>query len=125
MRRNVLERIPFPIGYGVETSHILDVYDQWGLEAFAQTDLDQRIHRNQTTLALGKMSFGILQSFLTRLKKFGMLDKLPELQTLYRQFQAQENRYEQVTFEIQEEERPPMLTIPEYVEHRKAIGSTQ
>ena len=65
MRREVLEKIPVPIGYGVETAHILDVYQEWGLEAFAQCDLDQRIHRNQSTNALGKMSFGILQTFLT------------------------------------------------------------
>ena len=70
------------------------------------------------------MSFGILQSFLSRLKKYGMADKLPELETIYRQFQAQENRYEQVTFEIKEEERPPMITIPEYLERRKSLGGT-
>ena len=56
--------IPFPIGYGVETSHLLDLYEKFGLNAFAQTDLDRRVHRNQTTNALGKMSFGILQTFL-------------------------------------------------------------
>jgi glucosyl-3-phosphoglycerate synthase len=116
VRREVLERIPFPIGYGVETAHILDVYHQWGLEAFAQCDLDQRVHRNQSTAALGKMSFGILQTFLNRLKAYGMVDRLPELSTLYRQFQAQENRYEQLTREIVEYERPPMITIPEYRE---------
>ena len=62
-RREVLEMIPFPIGYGVETSHLLDLYEKFGLNAFAQTDLDRRVHRNQTTNALGKMSFGILQTF--------------------------------------------------------------
>lgn len=61
MRRDVLERIAFPIGCGVETSHLLDVYRQWGMEAFAQTDPGRRVHRNQSTVALGKMSFGILQ----------------------------------------------------------------
>ena len=116
VRRNVLEKIPFPIGYGVETSHILDVYRDWGLEGFAQTDLDQRVHRNQTTLSLGKMSFGILQSFLKRVESYGMISKMPELAAIFRQFQAQENRYEQVTFEIIEEERPPMIEIPEYRE---------
>jgi len=45
-------------------------------------DLDQRIHRNQSTNALGKMSFGILQTFLNRLKSYGMVDKLPEMATL-------------------------------------------
>ena len=64
-RREVLEKIPFPIGYGVETSHLLDLYELYGLETFAQTDLDRRVHRNQTTNALGKMSFGILQTFST------------------------------------------------------------
>lgn len=114
VRREVLERIPFPIGYGVETSHILDVYERWGLEAFAQTDIDQRVHRNQSTTALGKMSFGILQSFLNRLEMHGKIDQLPELSNIYRAFQAQDNRYEQVTTEIIEEERPPMITIPKY-----------
>ena len=33
-----------------------------------------------------------------------------------RQFQAQENRYEQVIHEIFEEERPPMVEIPAYRE---------
>ena len=36
VRREVLESIPFPIGYGVETSHLLDVYTRWGLAAFGQ-----------------------------------------------------------------------------------------
>lgn len=119
VRREVLEKIPFPIGYGVETAHILDVYREWGLEAFAQCDLDQRIHRNQSTNALGKMSFGILQTFLNRLKSYGMVDKLPEMAKIYRQFQAEGNRYEQLTREIVEYERPPMITIPAY---RKKYG---
>jgi len=114
VRRPVLEEIAFPIGYGVETSHILDVYMERGIEAFGQTDLDQRIHYNQSTNALGKMAFGILQSFLNRLEKFGIVENLPDLHTVFRQFEAEGNRYEQVTREILEEERPPMITLPEY-----------
>ena len=116
VRRETLEAIPFPIGYGVETSHILDVYSKHGLEAFAQTDLDQRIHRNQSTLDLGKMSFGILQSFLNRMESLGKVDELPEMSNIFRQFQAEGNRYEQILKEIIEEERPPMNTIAEYRE---------
>lgn len=114
VRREVLEKIPFPIGYGVETAHILDVYREWGLEAFAQCDLDQRVHRNQATTALGKMSFGILQTFLNRMEKYGMIDKLPDMATLYRQFQAEGNHYELLKREIVEYERPPMMTIKAY-----------
>jgi len=116
VRREVLEAIPFPIGYGVETSHLIDVYMKWGLDAFAQTDLDKRVHRNQTTLDLGKMSFGISQSFFNRLKMYGLTDELPPMSNIFRQFQAEGNRYEQVLKEIIEEERPPMLSIPEYCE---------
>jgi len=116
VRRNVLDKIPFPIGYGVETSHILDVYQEYGLDACGQTDLDQRVHRNQTTLALGKMSFGILQTFLRRMESFGMFDRMPQMETVFRQFQAQEKRYEQVTFDIVEEERRPMIEVPAYLE---------
>lgn len=114
VRRDVLESIPFPIGYGVETSHIIDVYMKYGLDAFGQTDLDQRVHRNQSTLDLGKMSFGILQSFLNRVESYGLVEKLPEMSNIFRQFQAEGNRYEQVLKEIVEEERPPMISIPEY-----------
>ncbi|MEX0322049.1 MAG: glucosyl-3-phosphoglycerate synthase [Puniceicoccaceae bacterium] len=116
VRRPVLESIPFPIGYGVETSHIIDVYMKHGLKAFGQTDLDQRVHRNQATLDLGKMAFGILQSFLMRLESYNLADRLPDMSNTFRQFQAEGNRYDQVLKEIVEEERPPMITIPEYRE---------
>ena len=118
VRREVLEKISFPIGYGVETSHLLDVFHEWGLEAFAQTDLDQRVHRNQPTRALGKMSFGILQTFLNRMASFGLLDKLPDMEHHLRQFQFREGEYELLENLIIEDERPPMITIPEYRKKR-------
>ncbi len=119
VRREVLEQIPFPIGYGVETSHLLDVYEKWGLSAFAQTDIDQRVHRNQTTNALGKMSFGILQTFFRRLERFDRLPAMPDLETIYRQFEVEDRDYKQITHAIVEEERPPMIELPAY---RKKFG---
>ena len=116
VRRDVLETIPFPIGYGVETSHILDVYLRWGMGAFGQCDLDQRVHRNQATTALGKMSFGILQSFFNRLKRHGKVGQMADISNVYRALQATGTEYEEVTTDILEEERPPMLEIPEYLE---------
>lgn len=116
VRREVLEKIPFPIGYGVETSHLIDVYDTWGLQAIAQVDLDQRVHRNQETRDLGKMAFGILRAFLFRAEALGVIGKLPELNTILRQFQVKNETFEQVCFEIVEEERPPMIELPEYRE---------
>lgn len=115
VRREVLENIAFPIGYGVETSHLIDVYTRFGLEAFAQTDLDKRVHENKPTQALGKMSFGILQTFLKRVKALDMFDAT-HYETMLRQFQAQNDHYEQKVIEIIEEERPPMIEIDAYRE---------
>ena len=114
VRREVLEAIPFPIGYGVETSHLIDVYQKWGLDAFAQTDLDQRVHRNQSTRDLAKMAFGIQHTFLLRLKALGIFKDLPNLGSTLFQFQTREMVHERVDYEIRYEERQPMLEIPAY-----------
>ncbi len=116
VRRKVLEEIAFPIGYGVEISHLIDVYTKWGLYAFAQTDLDKRVHRNQDTRDLGKMAFGILQSFLNRAQQLGMVDVKSEVSSILRQFQTREQMFEQKQFTIVEEERPPIITVDEYRE---------
>lgn len=113
-RRAVLEHIPFPIGYGVETSHLIDIYRKWGMPALAQTDLDQRVHRNQSTQALGKMAFGILQTFLSRCEDLRIIEGLPEISHIMRQFQWRENGYEPVDVVIPEYERPPMINLPDY-----------
>ena len=117
-RREVLEMIPFPIGYGVETSHLLDLYEKFGLDAFAQTDLDRRVHRNQTTSALGKMSFGILQTFINRLRSQGKIDRIPDMENFYRRFEVEDGSYNQLIQEVVEEERPPMIEIDAYRNRR-------
>jgi glucosyl-3-phosphoglycerate synthase len=119
-RREVLEMIPFPIGYGVETSHLLDLYEKFGLEAFAQTDLDRRVHRNQTTNALGKMSFGILQTFFNRLHLQGKIDQMPDMETFYRRFEVEDGSYSQIVQEVVEEERPPMIEIEGYQKRQQS-----
>ena len=122
-RRDVLEIIPFPIGYGVETSHLLDLYDKFGLEAFGQTDLDRRVHRNQTTNALGKMSFGILQTFINRLHAQGKINHLPDMETFYRRFEVEDGAYRQIVQQVIEEERPPMVEIEGYRTNRSSLAS--
>lgn len=114
VRRKVLEHIHFPIGYGVETSHLIDVYTKYGLDAFAQTDLDQRVHENKSTQALGKMAFGILQTFIKRAKALGVIEEMQDYETILRQTQAIDGRYEQKELPIVEEERPPMIEIEAY-----------
>jgi len=114
--REVFEEIPFPIGYGVETSMILDIYDKWGLDVFAQVDLDRRIHRNQDTRALGKMAFVILMTFINRKRKLGMVDYKDDIFREMIQFNLVKDEYEPDIFKIEGHERPPIIEIPEYRE---------
>ena len=118
VRRDVLEQIPFPVGYGVETSHLIDVWHRWGMKAFGQTDLDQRVHRNQPTRELGRMAFGILQTFLSRMVSLGFIKDLPDAKKVLRQFQAQDKDLKQVEYAIEEDERPPMIQVPAYRQKR-------
>jgi glucosyl-3-phosphoglycerate synthase len=114
--REIFENIPFPIGYGVETSMILDIYDKWGLDVIAQVDLDRRIHRNQDTKALGRMAFAILKTFINRQKRSGMIDLKEDLFDEIIQYNLVDNEYQPEARQIIGHERPPMITIPEYRE---------
>jgi len=113
-RRSVLEQIPFPVGYGVETSMLIDIYQRLGLYAFAQTDLDQRVHRNQETVALGRMAFGVLRTFISRLEREEKIQLQQELPGIMRQFEVGEDGYRQLEYVIEEVERPPMIEVEAY-----------
>ncbi|MBN2217727.1 MAG: glucosyl-3-phosphoglycerate synthase [Pirellulales bacterium] len=115
-RRAILEQIPFPVGYGVETAMLIDIYQRLGLHALAQTDLNRRIHRNQETIALGRMAFGVLRTFVSRLRqdqKIVLQDALP---SIMRQFEVADGRYRQIEHVIEEIERQPILEVPAYRE---------
>lgn len=60
IRRSVFERLSIPVGYGVELSTLLDVYDEFGYGAIAQVDLGRRAHRHQSLHDLGAMALEIL-----------------------------------------------------------------
>ncbi len=112
--REVFEQIPFPIGYGVETSMLLDIYKKWGLDVIAQVDLEKRVHRNQETKALGRMSFAIINTFMDRLENLGVLKTKKKMLTDMIQYKIVNNEYRPDIFDIQKLERPPIIEIPEY-----------
>jgi glucosyl-3-phosphoglycerate synthase len=117
--REIYEAIPFPIGYGVETSMILDIYEKWGLDVIAQVDLDRRIHRNQDTRALGKMAFVILMTFINRKIKLGLIDIKEDLSNEMIQYNLIKNEYKPDIFQTEGHERPPIIEIPAYREKFK------
>ena len=115
-RRSILEQIPFPVGYGVETSMLIDIYQKLGLTAFAQTDLDQRVHRNQETIALGRMAFGVLRTFMSRLSREQKVQFNEALPSIMRQYEVGDGGYRQLQYDIQEFERNPMIEVAAYKE---------
>ncbi|NOY67932.1 MAG: glucosyl-3-phosphoglycerate synthase [Deltaproteobacteria bacterium] len=114
--RDMLEAIPFPIGYGVETSMILDIYKKYGLDVFAQVDLDRRVHRNQDTKALGKMAFVILKTFLRRIEKYDFISLKKKLFDELIQYNRTPEGFKAEKYNVEGHERPPMMMIPEYRE---------
>ncbi len=118
--RDILEQVSFPIGYGIETSMLLDIYERWGMDVMAQVDLDKRVHRNQDTLALGRMAFGVMQTFLRRIEKLGLIHIDTEMFNHMLQHSLQDGTYQQIDKEMVPNERPPIIEIPEYREaHHK------
>lgn len=115
-RREILERIPFPIGDSVEISHLIDVYHQWGLDAIGQIDLDQLVHQNHSTRDVGNMLNDILHIFLSRLTYQEIVSHLSEFSHILYQIQTCNNSHEQGDSTSPYEERPPMIEVPAYRE---------
>src|SRR6056297_3980319 len=109
--REIFESIPFPIGYGVETSMILDIYKKWGLHVMAQVDLDKRVHTNQDTKALGRMAFVIMKTFFDRIEKLGRIELNRQLFNEMIQFMLVQNEHVPEVHRLSSVERPPMVKI--------------
>jgi len=113
-RRSLLERLPFPVGYGVELGLLVDALHTVGLDALAQVDVGVRKHRHQDGLALGRMAAAIYRTAQLRLSR-GHLVR-PRLT----QFERGEKGFEPRTHAVDTEERPPMAEIVEYARRRVA-----
>jgi glucosyl-3-phosphoglycerate synthase len=104
------------VGYGVELAHLIDIHEMEGIAALAQVDLDIRVHRNQSTAALGKMAYGILGAFFSRAERYGNAKLLKELGDRHIALEREDAAHRVIPSAISGEERPPMIEIPEYRE---------
>jgi glucosyl-3-phosphoglycerate synthase len=128
-RREVLERVPFVSGYGVEIAMLVDLLDLVGLDALAQVDLGERLHRHQNTEALGRMAAQILYTTWSRLHRRGLAaDPVPPAAALaqFRRGADQAlpnlNRDIAVT-DVSVDERPPLADLASTMRPRRLAVS--
>jgi glucosyl-3-phosphoglycerate synthase len=72
-RRELLERVPFATGYGVEIAMLIDVWREVGLDGIAQVDLEEHRNRHQPLSALTPMALTVLATIAGRLEREGRL----------------------------------------------------
>jgi glucosyl-3-phosphoglycerate synthase len=123
-RRALLERLPFPCGYGVETAMLIDALQLVGLDAMAQVDVGVRRHSHQDEAGLGRMAGEIWQAVLERLHRDGRVRKgAGGLNTVFAQFERDEGGFQVRSHDVAAHERPPIITLPEYRDrHRPALA---
>jgi glucosyl-3-phosphoglycerate synthase len=122
-RREVLEQLPFFSGYGVEIALLIDLLDRFGLQAIGQVDLHRRVHRNQRLATLSRMAFTITAIVLQRLDQQRRMHLLTDLNRGMKLIHHERDRFHIEIKAFEDVERPPMITIPEYVERRAELRS--
>jgi len=120
-RREALERVPFFTGYGVEMGLLIDIFSKYGLNAIGQVDLAERIHRNQSLLALSKMAFEITQVVMQRVGDSRHTNLVNDLNKSMKLIRQARTRFQLEVADIRAHERPPMITIPEYRSSRTGM----
>jgi glucosyl-3-phosphoglycerate synthase len=105
-RRELLEAVPFVEGWGVEIALLIDLAEQFGIEALAQSDLGVREHRNRPLDQLAPQAMAVL---LTVLRRAGVADG--ELSSTLVRYDA---HHQVESISVESGERPPMLDISAY-----------
>jgi glucosyl-3-phosphoglycerate synthase len=120
-RRELLEKLPFFTGYAVEIGLLIDILEQAGLAAIGQVDLERRIHRNQPLGNLSQMSYVILQGAIRKLEERHRIELLTEVGRGMKLINTGKDHFNLEVREIGDEIRPPISSVPAYVERRKAL----
>ena len=121
-RRELLERLPFFTGYAVEIGLLIDILEHSGLSAIGQVDLERRIHRNQPLPNLSQMAYVILQGAIRKLEERHRLELLTEVGRGMKLINTGKDHFNLEVREIGDEIRPPIASIPAYVERRKTLN---
>ncbi|HEX3220644.1 MAG TPA: glucosyl-3-phosphoglycerate synthase [Candidatus Limnocylindria bacterium] len=120
-RRPLLESLPFYTGYSVEIGLLIDILDSMGLSAVGQVDLERRIHRNQPLGNLSQMAYVILQGAIRKLEERHRIELLTEVGRGMKLIHTEKDRFSLEVREIGDELRPPIRTVPAYMERRRTL----
>jgi glucosyl-3-phosphoglycerate synthase len=71
--RELLERLPFATGYGVEIAMLIDVSELAGTGSIVQVDLDEHRNRSKSIAELTPMAETVLATLAARLARAGRL----------------------------------------------------
>jgi glycosyltransferase involved in cell wall biosynthesis len=104
-RRELLEALAFPVGYGVEIAMLIDAYRRVGLDGLAQAELGVRENRHQPLRELGGMAYQVLVAASRRIHGSDAVDALGPGVLL------QPTGGALVPRPLAIEERPPLRTI--------------
>ncbi|HEX9039985.1 MAG TPA: glucosyl-3-phosphoglycerate synthase [Trebonia sp.] len=113
-RRNLMESLPIPVGYGIELAVLLDTAKEHGLEAIAQVDLGSRGHKHQASHDLAVMAAELL---LVAERRRGLPAREPgELAGPARlhQFTRSDGELRPVSRPVPVHERPPVRSMTEF-----------
>jgi glucosyl-3-phosphoglycerate synthase len=106
-RRELMESLPIPVGYGVELSTLLDTAARHGLDRIAQVDLDSRAHKHQADHDLALMAAELLVvAERRRFSPRGQVPADPRLQ----QFAREHGEVRPVDRPVPVAERPPVAS---------------
>jgi len=104
-RRDLMESVSIPVGYGVELSTLLDTFAKCGLDGIAQVDLDSRAHKHQSDHDLALMAAELLL-VAERRRPPSSATEVPASPRLV-QFARENGRVRPVDRPVPARERPP------------------
>ncbi|HWF32664.1 MAG TPA: glucosyl-3-phosphoglycerate synthase [Solirubrobacteraceae bacterium] len=72
-QRELLLKLPFATGYGVEIAMLIDAWHEVGLQRIAQVDLEEHHNQHQPLAALAPMAQTVLATLARRMEQEGRL----------------------------------------------------
>ena len=125
-RRELMESLSIPVGYGVELSTLLDTAATRGLDAVAQVDLGSRAHKHQTDHDLALMAAELLIVAERRrpVQGAGQVGGEPvPASPLLQQFVREGAQVRPVARPVPVQERPPVAAVRRSSRRQPAMSS--